>query len=915
MSRSSFLGPSLALLALAPVARPQGEELYDFAEGLRRRKLYDLAKRECERLATDPRASADARALADLGRARLLKDAFEEGDAAARPGMARETLAAFQAFVRNHGSHPRIGEARLVFGEFLMNWGQRELALAEGARDAERAEEHRKAARDALQQGIETFEALVPGADPALASQAELARDIGTYHLALSFPPGHRSRAQGLKLALERLEEFIFPREGAIAGLWGYLYKGLAHRAQGDVREALESFEYVCRALSPDELRHRPDFPDLTPLREAAIHRLAETLNGEKRFAETARRVPELFGGNPAPRNLTPAGSEAVLELARARFELGDWNAAFRTVQDAGAPVPGKRSVLPKAQDLTAAFLRRIPDPSALDLDVLLGAAQGLLEQRRWYDALEYGQVLLAGAPPDWPKLPRAWEVAGLAWRGADLHLEAATVFRRGVEQVAGRKEWDRDAARLAQAHVHALGAFARQTDNAADRQRWSEARKWLAERYGEQVGDVLWAEGTEALQARDYRKARETFLKIDEKSASYELSRPYAAACLFREKERALEQNRRDPSALEALAQACGEAIAELDAWFREIDDPARAVTEPGRRARRDQARAYATLFRAQALHGRAEAATPDRKSAAWAAVEAALTGFESKFPERGLIDDALALLSEAQVEQGRLEEAEQTYQALERTTAAAPVRRRGPAGRIGDAWRARALALEHSDPVRYRALLKQSLRFREIWFALTDAPAFQDWYLLGRDHYEAGNPERSEELLRKALDLLAEDPKFGQSRPPKAAWVQWARLYLAQAYLAQRKFKEAASFLGELHAEKPRDRQIARRYAIALGGTLERKDGRLLEVYGVEDLEKAAEIWQRLLKGSADHSPEWWDAKCHLMWLVHSEARVKGTSRETANEAVNRLLGQNLPGLPDETRALLDYLRTAPK
>jgi tetratricopeptide (TPR) repeat protein len=912
MSRSSFLAPFLALLALAPAARPQGDELYDFAEGLRRRKLFDLAKREYERLAGDPRSTADARALADLGRARLLKDAFEDSEPGARAERARETLAAFQSFLRTHGSHPRIREARLAFGDFLMTWGQFQLALAAEAPDPERAEELRKMARDVFQQGIETFEMLLPGADPALASQAELARDIGIYHLALSFPPGQRARAQGLKVALEKLEEFIFPRETAVAGLWAYLYKGLVHREQDDDREALESFEYVCRALSTEEVRHRPDAADLRPLREAALHRLAETLNGEKRFAETSRRVTEVLRGTTA-KDLTPAGSEALLELARAQFELGDWNAALRTVQDAGAETASRRTVLPKARSLTAAFLRRIPDPAALDPDVLFGAARGLLEQRRWYEALEYGQLLLRVAPPGWRHLPRAWELVGQAWRGADLPLEAAIVFRQGVEQVAARKEWGADAARLAQAHVHALGAFARQTENAADRERWSEARKWLADRYGEQVGDVLWAEGTEALQARDYRKAREAFLRIDEKSASHELARPYAAACRFREKERDFERDRKDAAAAEALDRACGETIAELDAWFREIDDPARAVADPERRARRVQARAYATLFRAQALRGRAEAAVGDRKPAAWAAVEAALTGFETKHPEPNLVDDALALLSEAQVEQGRLEEAERTFQSLERTAAPA-ARKRAPAGRIGDAWRARALALEKSDPAQYRALLKRSLRFREAWFALTDAPAFQDWYLLGRDHYEAGNAERCEELLKKALDLLAEDPKFGQPRLPKPAYVQWARLYLAQAWLAQRKFQEAARFLKELHAEKPRDRQIARRYAISLGGTVERKDGRLVEVWGTEDLETAAELWQRLLKGSADHSPEWWDAKFHLMWLVRSEARLKGTSPETANEAVTRLLAQNLPGLPDETRALFDHLKASP-
>ena len=436
----NVLGAALLFGSTSPAIA--GDDI-EFARALARDGQVGLAEEWCERLAKDARCSPEDRAAIPLVRADI---AVQRAQAAASLAEVRDLLgraaAILETFASENAGHPKAAGAKLQAATMRRQQGEtivQELKDTGGVKTGRLASE----GRTLFQGAAKAFEEIAAGA--AARRRAWSERTAGR-------APTERERAEEQEL-IETCVEATFQGARALYGEtqlvadgrerdglltrtheafmsfeldWGdspvifeaSLTWALVYHDRGDLPATLARFDH---AMSVVQARG-----GVAPLpgweREVVLRGFggkAQMLNEAGRPAEAIATVDEMLRRVPGAAGDRP-GAIALLEKAEALRSTGRAAQGVQIAKDLA-----KSAV----ESIAALAKRRLAAWGGGGLEGLVIRADGLMQARKWEEALKVLEKAVAAAEGD-PQQPELlWKMATVFDQGLDRLWEAATVY------------------------------------------------------------------------------------------------------------------------------------------------------------------------------------------------------------------------------------------------------------------------------------------------------------------------------------------------------------------------------------------------------------------------------------------------------------------------------------------------------
>jgi len=891
---------------------------FDYAMGLADRGYFDLARDVLDKIINDESLPKEERSIARLGLVGIVKrDADRETEGDAKLEKYREAEKGYEEFVSdpNNQDHPKFFDALFEYGELLQSKGEAISRLLDdeirsgGTADriAQLREEGTSAIRSAqeiLQRAADYLEA-IPEARRTEDQKTDLMKArfykaLNFYYVAQLYDSGTFERENSLKLAAQELEDYAWEYEGYPSGWWALLYVGKSY-ADWSLENAERQSEYASNALNylegiltrPETDRTLLDLPFFIRLVQQAFYEGAKLLNGLGRYPETveyvARMEPLLVREDGSKIELGQWGYLARLEEINALEAMQELDKAIEVctelakrsegIRGVGSLLAKKLASLIEKQNVSGGGEQKVIPP-----DILLQTAKGFYLQKDWFRAIEYFQRVLqsihaTGTGQEFA--PEAWNYIGRALSQLKVDLGAGIAYEEGARKFEGvgdpklnEDNWFKAyAAYGRQMKIEAAGK-----GGASDlvRKLRDDIRKELVAKFP--GTDLVYYEAIEKMEEGDFEGAIVLFEKVEKASEIlYPRSQAKIGECNMNIALAAIEENKGEPNRRSARFL---ERLDEIRAAFDEFcKDPNWQTGNTQATDERQQARAALDYFAAKGADASGE-------------IEKALgllKGFSSKYERQAsFVEAALFLEVQVQLKGGNLAEAEARAAELDSKFPASTVTSAAYL-LIGQEYKNRfkVIAEEYaktnnmdaaqaestliqSDEKARETLLKSS-RFVEIWWDKTGKP-FAKGLEIGRDFFRL----RGFEDALRILEFLYKRDADNREIPSDQR--RALKFLLAETYLRSKDFQKAVPLYADLFQAFIGDRKsivnadLRKNYAIALGGTTVLENGTIVEYEGVEDYEKAKEVWLPIATTSDpqfEHTPIWWEAKYHIAYL----------------------------------------------
>lgn len=483
----------MALLLAPSAAHAQETPERDLPDLLARRGWFDVAREQYERMANDPRLSAEQRADGRLGLALLaVQQADREPTPARRLELIEQARTALHAFADAHAAHPRRHEAVDALAELLMKKA-RLLAAADpdGKPAAEAFAESRRLYKTLIEQGERD------GGPPERVMYAKL-----NYGLCLFAEADTARDVPARRRLLAEMNawysaEVIWQYDGELAVFPSYTLMGRAHRmlaetsdgaaAEGSWRECFAYVEKGARMLD------NPDWRKLEDVREIAVESAFHAVRARLAFGDShhtpGRRQREYRGAAqfadsrlkllPVVELHKPAVHRLRLEAVRALLKAAALKEGLQRLDVLSREAKGVPSLgwLEDAMtDLRAEF--------AGDYDPDRARENGDNLSERGFARLPaaVGQYRIAARTAR--HAPYSWNRIGDCYAQMGRWIEAATAYAVVLDQPESA-----EAPRAALERKRMLDRLARSTGAPEDRERARRFLDWAAAKYPKEMG------------------------------------------------------------------------------------------------------------------------------------------------------------------------------------------------------------------------------------------------------------------------------------------------------------------------------------------------------------------------------------------------------------------------------------------
>jgi len=921
------LAPQITPLNRSASAQEFGvEEDLEYARGLMKRRMHDLAFQVLEAIINNSEASDGEKASANLEKANIFKDKFRRGlTLKERIEASEQADRAYQDFVTNFGDHPLIIPAKFDYAEFLRDLGKYRIRLSEETLlvggTAEEAANHREVALEKLKKAADLFDELkvvIPGSgkEEEYRNLYELCK---FYRAIMYYDLGRAEKDEANRMAtfqdgINNLEDYIFENEDNLRGFRGYLYKGLCHREFNEENQRADAitcfqgiiYAYESAIADPDRgwrnWEEALQDPAAKHLLEEAFWRFAETYvkfgqypNAEKLMAKFRKIMTE----GKASYGLF--GYLALLEEAKAYFLNGNVNKAIEIVSDVASRAGANDKFIQFHCDRNLArFLDEVEDKTQLDPDVVFKAAKGAYSQDRFYDALRHFHTVLAIKKGVGPEALECWDFIGRCYRQLGFLREAALASAKGAFDLKAIDE--ARAQDLARSARSAYQKIFKQTKAAADRDRLNKHKELMQQVFGSKTG-AYYDPAVQAMQEGRYEKAIEEFAKVTPDSEKYDLAQSYITFCMVQqtmaEHEKAAgkrKMKRAERSALDAAKKAGLEkAIGKVDEYVRYTkSNPIRG--EPVKKANREQAIGVALQAKAVAL----------KELGKWNEGLDVLVYFDSgRITNQDQLRNASILKVQMLLGKNDLAGAEKELVNLEsKFGSSAQKNLVSLKGLLGVALQDRAARLEKEGKKQtaVNTLLK-SVAYRHAWVrGIT--PKIENLFSLAKDLYDLNHFDEAKSYLDAIMD------KWGSVEKPRGKLkktLHLARLYLARCLVWQGKYLEAEPILRSLYESNKKNLSMLKEYAELLTGTVRGENGDFIYIPGrgahAKDATEGYRLWSRVVKKNERESTtaafqEYLGARFHQNLVRWAQGKP-----ELASKSINQLrvsLGPNLDRRP---------------
>jgi hypothetical protein len=698
---TSFLRPvrlvAAGLAALLLVAGPTlaGTDDFEYGQKLAQNRHFKLARRVYENMLADAKSSDEKKDLARFGMAML---GYEEARVA---GLRSEVAFAdvialydaaakqIEAFAAKNPNHPKAQEARLQVGLVRLSIATwcRELADDKDGMTARKTSEAEVwgAAREAVADATSHFESLRTQAGD-LGQLADFHWTMCQYYRAIVLEPCSGPQIEALRAAEAALDEYIMNHDGELLAVFA-----------GDVLGQTISERAKC-AASPEEKAQlvikantwfdtcidteNVDAETLTVITSGYLHYgqncLAAGRIGTTNFFRVgADKLSKMLEKVPTA-GKTPGGLRVLLVLGDLQKALGNGKQAVAIWKDASdrATAIGQTGLATQAN-------KRIQEAVgagsagggvvAADVSVLKKVADSLFSEGKMAEAIRAYRAVLASAPPttqgfveySWP----AWERIAKAYDQLGDPLSAAMAYDAIYDAWKGGripvKEGDENDANMRRAGNHrkaqigVLDVLAQKTGSKVFAEEFKRAKESFGSDFPKHPdsikGDTLvaWDRQQAARQAKrdkspDWRRlmeeARELCLKIAADLRNEKQDQFWQTVVSL---DLSLSDGAPDKRALERGLQTAKEALA----FWESAPAKQKLVDFPQLETSRKSAVLTVRWLRGELL----------KRADKWDDVLAEMTAFRAAYPGTAeKADDALALIVEAHVNKGAVEEAD---------------------------------------------------------------------------------------------------------------------------------------------------------------------------------------------------------------------------------------------------------------
>ncbi len=912
---------AVLLAALAPVrwhpvqgAGVLGQDNAAFARALFLEGYTDLAEGVCRVLEGRPPGSVDAREMLEVQALTFelrVDKARRVPDLLARKDLLRQIIEDENAFIQDNGRTTVADIARANLPTVYLELASTLTAALAREQDPARRAELTQEGQDVFQQAEEQLRERV---DRFSKQIEEESGDIGyatrqhllaSYNLArmsyqhsLLFPEGSPERVELVEAALEGFQAFGFEYQDSLQNYQGIIYQGLCRESLGLPEDALIDYEDAIALRELFQVDEEGVYlvgPEEGDVISGATLRKALLLTQLKRYREAADAAAELFATIPDPM-LTSSGPEVLVAKANAELASGDIASASATAQalvdfdplgwsgKAGREILGRLPVL------------------GLAPDKMLGIAEtaaGRGDLGRALDLARLARELARGSPGEQEIGAASFFLAGSIYRWQGLYHEASLAFDCAAELYPqGAK-----APEALNAAVNAYRELAKRDKFRFYSKRADERMNALATRYSNHplaANAGIW-QGLRREDENDHAGAAEFYRKIEPSSPSYQEASYRLANALFLQAKALIQQGKRvEAEKLLQSAESQYERAIELLAKAQE------ETLDPAVQQRM-------ATFGMSARTGLASLLIEVGKAAE---VQPLLAGLEERVKDDpDMLAGLWSLRIRAMQAEGRVEEAVALFESVIQQTPDAP----GIASAAGVL--ARAL-----DQAGLDAFEKDpgSKRGEELW-----RKAAYYYSLSVKSALEGVSALRGEDVSEVAQRLYVMGLHFNAVPEGQGTFVDWQGTVVEPGL-----WEQAAKIYDLLDAQAPSYRvsiERARAYAIlgrvaeaqaiyarlfdqvtlfAAGDTSQRFERSVIEArpelipayleWGVtehlvgiesqaqERLDRAADIYERMLKNTTESSRLWWQAKYFQIRLLSDRGSYEFA--DTAIRSVKR-------------------------
>ncbi len=577
----------LLLFASTPSAIARDE--VDFARALARDRYLDLAEDVCTGIEKDSRSAPGDRAGLPFIRAEIrVAQAELEADPARSSALLQDAVGLLEKLVHDTGNAALADDARTSLGWIRRKQAQLIAEALGSESDPEKAAAMRQQAlgsyqevEQALRDRIQRLEA-APGTPENVGalidSRLELGRTMLEHGKFPSIGAAEKSRLLTENIAL--LEEFEFDygdrsvafEAMCIAGL-SYLELGRIDLAEGKLHHCVSLRE----RLAEDRIVPN-DYPrDVIRGGVLALVRLLlQAGRPEDAVAvadEAFRTDPQLAGSEP--------GFVLTLEQAQARFAMRDLDGALALARRVIEQDPNGRwgSAARERMRVWIAAGRgtRIPP------DDLLCAAEASMEREQWQEALAGLRRCIDACATDAERdayAARAWYKIGRILLALDRIHEAAVAFETvcsAFPKCALAPKACFEAARCYADEFNASG-------DPNDEKRTNELLEALHAGWpgASAAFNVPCLRGRRFEAAKEFQRAAECYLEVDERAEAYEDSLVRAGYCLYTAAAASYSQSKKDEAARAAALAQMNQAERALAKFLARCQNDRLVPTDP---------------------------------------------------------------------------------------------------------------------------------------------------------------------------------------------------------------------------------------------------------------------------------------------------------------------------------------------
>lgn len=881
--------------AQGPVPGPGilGLENTAFARSLFEEGYTDLAEGVCQVIEARPAGSGDQREMREVqaltfelrvDKARRLPDLL------ARKDLLRQIIEDENTFIQDNGRTTVADVVRANLPSVYLELASTLTAALGREQDPARRAELTQEGQDVFQQAEEQLRERVDrfttqidegSGDVAYASRQLLLASFNLarmkYQHSLLFAEGSPERKELIEKALTDFQDFGFEYQDSLQNYQGIIYQGLCREALGELEDALVDYEdaIALRELFTEEEGLFLVGPEEADIVSGATLRKTKLLTELRRFQEAAAAAEDFLTTIPAPL-ASSSGLEVLAAKAEAEIAAGDVAAASATAQSlvdfdpqgwsgrVGRELLGRLPVFGLAPDK----MLRIAETAA-----------GRGDLARALDLSRMAREAARGAPDEHEIGAAAFFLAGSVYRFQGQFHEASVAFDCAAELYPRGSK----APEALNAAVNAYRELTKRDKSRFYSKRSDERMNALATRYSNHplaANAGIW-QGLRREDEGDFAGAIEFYRKIEASSPSYHEAAYRLANAMFLQARGLIQQGKRVEA--EKLLQAAETQYESAIALLAKAQEETLDVAVQQRIA----------SFGFSARTGLASLLIEIGKPAE---VQPLLAGLEERVKDDpDMLAGLWSLRIRALQAEGRVDEAVALFESVIQQTPDAP----GVASAAGVLARAldqSGIDLFERDPARADELWRKAAHY----YSLSVKAALEGTGVL-----------RAEEVYEVAQRLYVMGLHFNAVPEGQSTFVDWHGTVVAPEL-----WEQAAKIYDRLDAQSPSYRvsiERARTYAIlgqvaeaqaiyaklfdqialfAPGDTTQRFERSQIEArpelvpayleWGVtehlvgvetnaaERLDRAADIFERMLKNTTDNSRLWWQTKYFQIRLL---------------------------------------------